>query len=245
MGRRNDDLGKYSHSQSKNYLELNMYKLSPSDFAYLWEDCKYCYWLKVKDGVYQPSMPMPGVFSAINSRLQGNLIGKNLKSLLKDLPDGEVIIQEGWVESVLVPGTSVYIKGKYDLLVKNPDGTHTLIDLKISQPGEDKIEKYRTQLSAYKFALENPKAGMPFKISRLALLIFYPDQVFFNKGIVSLGFPHTWLEVPPDEKGFLTFIKSVDDLLKGPQPMESVTCRWCIYRKRFEPQKETTDEIPF
>ena len=223
-----------------------MYKLSPSDFAYLWEDCKYCYYLKVKNGVYQPSMPMPGVFSAINTRLQGNLVGKNLKDLLKDLPDGKVVVQEGWVESVVVPGTSVYIKGKYDLLVKNPDGTHTLVDLKISQPGEDKIEKYRTQLSAYKFALENPKEGKPIKTTRLALLIFYPDQVFFNEGIVSLEFPHTWLEVPPDEKGFLTFIKGVDDLLKGPEPEESTTCKWCLYRKNFSlSSTPVTDDLPF
>lgn len=210
-----------------------MYKLSPSDFAYLWEDCKYCYYLKVRNGVYQPSMPMPGVFSAINTRLQGNLVGKNLKSLLKDLPDGEVIIQEGWVESVLIPGTSVYIKGKYDLLVKNPDGIHTLVDLKISQPGEDKIEKYRTQLSAYKYALENPRIGEPISTTRLALLIFYPDQVFFKEGIVSLDFPHTWLEVPPDEENFLDFIKDVDKLLNGPTPEESKTCKWCLYREKF------------
>ena len=86
-----------------------MYKLSPSDFAYLYEECKLCYYLKVKHGIYQPSMPMPGVFSAINSRLQGNLLGHNLKKLAIDLPDGQVVSQEGWVESQLVPETSAYI----------------------------------------------------------------------------------------------------------------------------------------
>ncbi len=101
-----------------------MYKLSPSDFAYLYEECKLCYCLKVKHGIYQPSMPMPGVFSAINTRLQGGLVGKDLQTLAKDLPEGKVVVQEGWVESRPVPGTNVYIKGKYDLLVKRPDGTH-------------------------------------------------------------------------------------------------------------------------
>src|SRR3989337_1812804 len=102
-----------------------MHKLSPSDFAYLYEECKLCYCFKVKEGIYQPSMPMPGVFAAINTRLQGDLLGKNLQSISKDLPDGEVVKQEGFVESVVVPGTNVYIKGKYDLLVKNSDNTHT------------------------------------------------------------------------------------------------------------------------
>src|SRR3989344_4360359 len=118
-----------------------MYKLSPSDFAYLYEECKLCYWLKVKHGIYQPSMPMPGVFSAINTRLQGTLVGKDLQSLAKSLPEGKVVTQEGWVESSVVPGTDVYIKGKYDLLVKRPDKSYLLIDLKISQPDGDKIEK--------------------------------------------------------------------------------------------------------
>jgi CRISPR/Cas system-associated exonuclease Cas4 (RecB family) len=226
-----------------------MYKLSPSDFAYLYEDCKLCYYLKVKHGIYQPSIPMPGVFSAINTRLQGNMVGKNLRDLSKDLPNGEVITQEGWVDSVVVPGTSVYIKGKYDLLVKNSNGTHTLVDLKISQPHEDKIEKYKTQLGAYKFALENPKEGNPVKISRIGLLIFYPDSVSFENGTARLDFPPKWLEVSIDKNGFLAFMKEVDKLLSGPLPEESETCKWCQYRyvgeKLAHQEKEERDDIPF
>lgn len=226
-----------------------MYKLSPSDFAYLYDECKLCYCLKVKHGIYQPSMPMPGVFSAINTRLQGNLVGKNLKDLSNDLPDGVVINQEGWVDSVLVPQSSAFIKGKYDLLVRNPDKTYTLVDLKISQPGEDKIEKYKTQLSAYKFALENPKLGNQIKISRIALLIFYPDTVFFKDDIAFLGFPPRWLVIPLDEIGFLEFIRKIDKLLSGPLPDESKTCKWCQYRHIGDTFSHKGDEprvdIPF
>ena len=207
-----------------------MYKLSPSDFAYLYEECKLCYCLKVKNGIFQPSMPMPGIFGAINTRIQGNLVGKNLKELSKDLPDGEVITQEGWVDSKIIPETSVYIKGKYDLLVKNSDGTHTLVDLKISQPGDDKIERYKTQLTAYKFALENPKTGNAIKTTRLALLIFYPDKVSFENNVVKFDFPPKWLEVPIDEEGFIQFMIEIDKLLKGPLPEESKSCKWCQYR---------------
>ena len=226
-----------------------MYKLSPSDFAYLYEECKLCYCLKVKYGIYQPSMPMPGVFSAINTRIQGDLIGKNLSSLGKDLPEGEIINQEGWVDSKIVPGTSVFIKGKYDLLVKNPDKTHTLVDLKISQPHKDKIDKYKTQLAAYKFALENPKFGDPIKTTRIGLLIFYPDKITFENGTARLDFPPRWLEVPIDEKGFLQFMISIDKLLAGPLPEESETCKWCQYRHVGEQishkNKEEKDDIPF
>jgi hypothetical protein len=209
-----------------------MYKLSPSDFAYLYEDCKHCYYLKVKYGLYQPSMPMPGVFSAINTRLQGNMVGKNLRDLSSDLPDGIVESQEGWVESIVVPETSVYIKGKYDLLVKCLDGSHMLVDLKISQPNEEKIDKYMTQLMAYKFALENPNQGERVDISRMGLLIFYPDTVNFENNTVLLDFPPKWLEIPTDKRAFWDFMKEIDKLLKGDLPEEENDCKWCDYLKR-------------
>lgn len=207
-----------------------MYKLSPSDFAYLYEECKLCYYLKVKHGIEQPKMQMPGVFVAINSRLQGNLVGKNLQTLSEDLPDGIVEKQEGWVESKPVPGTEVYIKGKYDLLVKKDDGTYILVDLKLSKPEEDKIEKYKTQLGAYKFALENPLDGEGIKITKLGLLIFYPDEVRIKNGDLSLTFPPKWMEVPIDDKLFIEFAGKVNGILSGKMPAESLSCKWCRYR---------------
>jgi CRISPR/Cas system-associated exonuclease Cas4 (RecB family) len=207
-----------------------MFKLSPSDFAYLYEECKLCYWLKVKHQIYQPSMPMPGVFAAINTRLQGNLVGKSLQTLSADLPEGRVVTQEGWVESRPVPGTQVYIKGKYDLLVQKPDKTYLLVDLKISQPQEEKIVKFQTQLGAYHFALQNPRYGKPIQVTQMGLLIFYPDKVTFTHNEARLSFPPRWLEVPIDERVFFDFMKKVDTLLAGPKPPESKTCKWCQYR---------------
>lgn len=86
-----------------------MFKLSPSDFAYLWEECKCCYYLKIKHGIYRPSSPFPAVFGTLSSRLQGALIGKDLRTLSDILPEGIVESQEGFVESKTIPNTSVYI----------------------------------------------------------------------------------------------------------------------------------------
>jgi len=210
---------------------MNTYKLSPSDFAYIWEECKHCFYLKIKEGIPRPSMPFPGVFSALNTRIQGSLLGKNLKTLSSDLPDCEVEKQEGYVESILIPGTSCYIKGKYDLLCKNSDDTYTLIDLKISIPDEEKIEKYKTQLTAYKFSMEHPKYEKPIKITRMGLLIFYPDTLSFENNTVDINFPPKWMEIPADDNQFLTFIKEVDDLLNGPILEENPDCGFCKYNK--------------
>ena len=208
-----------------------MYKLSPSDFAFLYEECKLCYYLKVKEGIYQPSMPMPGVFSAINARLQSTLIGKDLRELAKDLPEGKVEIQEGWVDSKPIEGTSLYIKGKYDLLARRPDATSLLVDLKISQPNEDKIDKYKYQLAAYKYALENPANGMTMEISKMGLLIFYPDTLSFENNTVDINFPPKWMEIPANDSRFITFIKEMDTLLNGPIPEASPGCGFCKYVK--------------
>lgn len=207
-----------------------MYKLSPSDFAYLYEECKLCYYLKVKHKIEQPKSPFPAVFSAMNTRLQGSVVGKNLQTISKNLPSGIVVSQEGWVDSKVVPGTNVFIKGKYDLLIENPDKTFTIVDLKISQQDVEKIDKYKTQLGAYKFALERPKSGKPIKITKMGLLIFYPDEVLYKDDNAFVSFPPKWLEIPIDDKGFLSFMKEIDELLSGRTPKESLKCKWCQYR---------------
>jgi CRISPR/Cas system-associated exonuclease Cas4 (RecB family) len=206
-----------------------LFKLSPSDFAYLYEECKHCFYLKIRKGVPRPFTPFPGVFSALNTGIQGKLIGKNLKDLSKDLPNCIVEMQEGFVESTTIPDTSCYIKGKYDLLCKNPDGTYTIVDLKISQPNEEKIDKYKTQLFSYKFALENPVKDTPVKISKMGLLILYPNSVNFENDSIKVEFPSVWMDIPEDQELFFNFIKEVDTLLKGPIPNINPECGFCEY----------------
>lgn len=226
-----------------------MFKLSPSDFAYLYEECKLCYYLKVVHKIYQPSMPMPGVFSAINTRIQGSLVGKSLQTLSKNLPDGKIVSQEGWVESVILPDTNVYIKGKYDLLLQNTDGSYSLIDLKISSPNIGKADKFESQLSAYKFALENPRRGKSINIKEVGLLIFYPEGVEFVSGTAKLDFPPTWIRINTDIEKFKKFAQEIDGLLQGPPPKESTNCQWCRYRHVGDEITHEEDaqqgEIPF
>lgn len=223
-----------------------MYKLSPSDFAYLYEECKLCYTLKVKFGIIQPSMPMPGVFGAINTRLQGLLVGKDLRQLSSSLPEGIVESQEGWIESKPIPKTQIYLKGKYDLLVKKPDNTYLIVDFKISQADESKIAKYQTQLSSYKFALEHPAYGPSKTITQMGLIVMYPDTARFEQDMAVLDFPPKWMEIPPNDTGFYNFMVEVNDLLDGPTPKESPGCKWCKYRHLGEQLSHPqTEQLPF
>lgn len=211
-----------------------MYKLSPSDFAYLYEECKHCYYLKVRRGMGRPSGAFPAVFGAINTRIQGDLIGKDLRELSDKLPEGIVESQEVFVESQPIVGTQVYVKGKYDLLVRLPDGSYMVVDLKLSKPDEEKVAKYQSQLWSYVYAFEHPKTSVSKNITRTGLLMFYPDAVFIANGVASLTFPPTWLEVPIDRDGFINFIGEVSLLLEGPTPPANPKCDWCKYRHANE-----------
>ncbi len=207
-----------------------MYKLSPSDFAYLYEECKHCYYLKIRRGVGRPQGIFPAVFGAINTRLQRNMVGKDLRELSSTLPQGIVDSQEKFVQSDAPQGTNIFVSGRYDLLVRLPDDTYMVIDLKLSSPSEEKIAKYQSQLWSYVYAFEHPAKGEPKQITRVGLLVFYPDAVTFASGVASLTFPPTWLEVPIDRAAFTNFIAEVSSLLEGPTPPENPNCEWCKYR---------------
>ena len=215
-------------------MESKKYKLSPPDFAYLYEECKCCYYLKIKHGIQRPSLPFPAVFGAINTRVQGTLIGKNLQELSPGLPEGIVESQEKFVESKIIPNTNLFIKGKYDLIVKQKDGTYIIVDFKITSPDDDKVTKYQTQLQAYHYAFEFPEKGEPKVITKLGLIVVYPDKVFLKKGQAILCFPPKWLEIEIKKENFLKFMKEVNDLLEEPTPPENPDCKWCEFRHHGE-----------
>lgn len=224
------------------------FRLSPSDFAYLYEECKRCYWLKTKGILDRPKGIFPAVFGAINTRVQGELVGKDLRELSPNLPEGFVESQEKFVESIPFPGTNVYISGKYDILVKLTDGTYMVIDFKLSKPGEEKVQKYQSQLWAYKFAFENSANDDKKIISRMGLVMIYPDQVKFERGVAMLDFPPIWLEVTPNDEAFKKFMLEINDLLNEPEPEANEKCAWCKYRrdgKTLEHDKNIDDVVDF
>lgn len=223
-----------------------LYKLSPSDFAYLWEDCKHCYYQKVKFGITQKSI-FPSMFTYINKLLQSSIMGMNLRDILPDLPSGIIEIQEGYIKSIEIAGTNCYLSGRFDILTKLKDESYALIDFKITNPDEGKIlKKYSSQLHAYKFALENPIEGKkPIKVSKMGAVSVNPDEMKIINGKIVFTATPQYHEVKEDMKGFYKFIGEISAVLKGDLPPESETCALCIYRKSFAPKVKIADDIPF
>lgn len=227
------------------FMPNQTYKVSPSDFAYLWEECKHCYYQKVKNGVYYSGI-FPAMFGRINKLLQDSIMGMNLKDIIPDLPSGIITIQEGYMRSVVIPGTNVYLSGRFDILTKLVDGTFAIIDFKITTPDEEKVlKKYSSQLHAYKFALENPETGTPIKISKMGVITINPDKMdLVNEKVVFTTTP-TWHIVEEDMDEFFMLVRGISDVLGGPLPEVSETCGLCAYRAKFQSPKEIQEDIPF
>jgi len=212
-----------------------MYKLSPSDFKYLYEDCKHCYCEKVKSGVTLPSIGMPGVFLKMNALLQNAIIGMDLREINSKLPAGKIEVKEGFLKSKIIPPTNdCYISGRFDIASHLEDGTYAVIDFKITDPQEDKISKFFSQLHAYKFALENPAFGEPKKVSKMGVIAINPEDISFpGENVIFKAKPH-WFEIEEDMDRFYGFISEISALLNGPMPPENPNCKWCIYRHAKE-----------
>lgn len=205
----------------------------------------------MRHGTTLPSIGIPGVFMKMNSILQDSIQGMNLRDLNPDLPDGIVEVKEGFLKSKPIPKTNKsFISGRFDILSNLGDGTYAVIDFKITDPKEDKIQKFSHQLHAYKFSLENPIDGQtPKKVSRLGLITVSPQEIAFHKGHFFFRSKPQWFEIKEDMDGFFSFIDEVTNLLDSNMPDPSVECAWCVYRKHFEPtaeiKKEDLDELPF
>lgn len=223
-----------------------MYKLSPSDFAYLWNECKHCYYQKVKFGVAQPGI-FPSMFRRINDLLQTSIMGKNLQEVHPDLPSGIIEIQEGFMKSQPIPGVEdCYVSGRFDILSRLDDGTYAVVDFKITTPDEEKIQKYATQLHAYKYALENPNNGNePLKISQMGVISVNPEDMKLINGKIVFTTKPTWHPIKEDMESFYKLIQEISTVLNGELPVPSETCNLCKYRRHFDVSSEETEDIPF
>jgi len=225
-----------------------MYKLSPSDFKYLYEDCKHCYYQKAKGIIKElPSIGMPGVFSRMNSLLQNAIIGMDLREINSELPAGKIEVKEGFLKSKPIPpANDCFISGRFDVASKLDDGTYSVIDFKITDPKEDKIQKFFAQLHAYKFALENPIFGQPKKVSKMGIIAINPEEISFPGDNVIFKAKPQWFEIAEDMDRFYAFISEVSKLLANVKPPENPeSCKWCKYRICTRALQDVKDEIPF
>ena len=214
------------------------WKLSPSDFAFLWRECQRCFYLKVVSGFNRPSSPMPSVFSKIDSIMKRYFAGKPTTEIAPDLPAGNVAFGEKQVESAPIHlsgrGSSCFIRGRFDCVVRFEDGSYGVIDFKTTSATSQHLSVYKWQLHAYAYALENPAPGKfsLSPVSRLGLLCVEPVEMLgLGEGAFAYKAQPAWVDCPRDDEAFKGFVGEVLDVLDRSEPPEaSPTCGWCQYR---------------
>ncbi len=215
------------------------WKLSPSDFAFLWEECKRCFYLKVASGIDRPRPPMPKIFTLIDARMKDCYVGKATAEFLPSLPPGLLKHTDALVESRPISFTGhsaqCYLRGKLDTVIEFERGGFAVVDLKTSETRDNYIPLYTRQLHAYAYALEHPAPGRLAlqPVERLGLLVFEPRAFSHaSREQASLVGGLSWIELPRDDHGFLDFLGQVVEVLEQDQPPPaSPECKWCSYRE--------------
>jgi len=216
----------------------HIWKLSPSDLTFLWDECPRCFYLKVVRKFNRPSTAFPGIFSRIDMLMKNFFEGRSTAEFTPNLPPGVVRMGGKGVEShpLHLPGHSAVYKiaGRFDSVLEFEDGTYAVVDFKTTSPKQEHVAFYSRQLHAYSYALEHPAPGKLClaPVTRLGLFSLDLDgleRVSIDR-LALLG-PVHWQEVPHDEAGFLAFLGSVADVLEQPEPPPpGEKCGFCKYR---------------
>jgi len=220
-------------------MPATLIKLSPSDLTFLWDECPRCFYLKYLHAISRPAAPFPSIFGAIDRLMKAQFAGRPTSDLDPSLPPGTITISEKWVESlpISLPGhdLSCFLRGKIDAMLGFDDGSFGVVDFKTSAPKKEQIPFYSRQLHAYAYALQHPAPNRLScsPISRLGLYVETPHATLASTtSEISFHFRSTWLEVPYDISGFLTFIDKVLTLLELPEPpLAGEECAYCHYRQ--------------
>ena len=217
-----------------------LFKLSPSDLTFLWDECPRCFWLKLRLDFKRPSAPFPKIFSRIDSLMKDQYADKPLSAFSESLPAGKLYMTGKWVQSepIELPGHTarVFIKGIFDAVLAFDAGGYGLVDFKTSEASPAHLDFYARQLRAYAYALEHP-APAQLKlspVSRMGLLVFDPRVLLPQpEGGMALAGAVTWQECAQDQPAFLAFLDQVLSVLESPEPpAPGAECGYCQYRQR-------------
>jgi hypothetical protein len=216
---------------------MTVYKLSPSDLTFAWDECKYCFYMKVKHKIVLRG-PFPSIFGKMANLTSDFYLDKPAGEISPDLPPGVVKYREKFVKSapISLPGieSQCYINGRFDAVIEFEDGSYGVVDYKTSEAKDEHVAFYARQLTAYAYALENPAPGALGlnPVSRLGLFVVTPER-FERSAAGEMIYANrtTWMDVPRDDAAFLDLLGEVMRVLDAPSPPElSETCGLCAYR---------------
>jgi len=205
--------------------------ISPSDLTFGLSTCKRCLWIK-----YWFKVTMPGAFPLVGTLAdlqEKHFRGASMQDIHPSLRPGKVTQWSGWVKStpMKINGTETRwrIRGKYDLVADNEDGTVALIDCKVSDSSRDNGEFYAPQLEAYAHSLENPLQGNPVSVATMGLLVWNPNAAFDVKEKQGFFAAQHYLPVERNQGQFAALMEDLINVLEGEFPDSGPQCPTCNY----------------
>ena len=214
------------------------YKLSPSDFGFLWDECRRCFYLKVVRDFPRPSAPFPKIFNAIDEAMKTCFMKIPSEQWATGVPAGKFHKADGWVQSKAIKfdgrKSSIYIKGIFDTVIELADGGFGVVDFKTSTVSASSAVKYGRQLHAYAFALGRPAPNELAiePVTSLGLLVYQPNSFKTDGGAAAeLGGKLAWLGIPKDDDKFVRFLDEVVSVLDLDEPPPAgPSCPYCKHR---------------
>jgi PD-(D/E)XK nuclease superfamily len=201
-------------------------------------NCARCTWMSYWHNF---SIPANLALQQLMSRIQEDAFdGVDNHEISTSLPKGWASLYKGKFSSrpITINGETTRWKfyGALDILTNNEDGTHSIIDGKVSMKKDEAglIASYWTQLEAYVYMLEKPELGEPKSISSIGLLQWRIDGSL-EKISTAKGFSveQRYIPVERNEAKFHTFMEKFIGVIEGAFPASSSDCLDCKFLREI------------
>ena len=217
-------------------MSSRCWTLSPTDFAFLWDDCPRCFYLHVARGFPRPATAA----GELDARLKSACDGRRTETVAPEIPAGVFHVGEHRLDSepldVHLPDAihRCVIRGALHVVVTLDDGGHAVVDVATRASDAEQMVARGRRLQAWAYALEHPAPGVAAlgPVTRLGVLAFEPEKFAAEAGgIGALGGALSWIEVPRDDSRLFGFLAEALSVLERPQPPGGTPlCPWCVYR---------------
>ena len=182
------------------------------------------------------STPFPSIFSKLD-RLQKEFYHEKSTNILnaniepgKIKTDYEKLQKSETLKDI--KGREFILRGKIDAYIDH--GTfYSIIDFKVTDIDEKKIELYKTQLLSYAIMFEKPneKCLKLTPIKNLGIFCFEPEKIHSVNDKPSFNMKTQYYPIQRDDDYLLSFITEIIDFLEGPKPSFDEKCGLCNLKK--------------
>lgn len=228
--------------------------VSPSDFAWLWDECPRCWWLKTTGSIYRPGADF-GVARSVDGLMKdtfrpgntlhhlgfpGTITGTNVKlqGKAREYPGGVLMRVNGFADIVgnMDSGGRFVLDAKFTGGRVDPEGAARM------------ASKYSLQVNAYGYAWEDAEGAEVTDVGLLLMVpqtLTYPDNVqvvtedgevvtpFADVPVSAMTIGYQFVAADRSNSGVIQTLEAMaDSLAAGYAPKKGKDCRHCGYVSR-------------